>query len=114
RPPPSTLFPYTTLFRSLSLPPQEIGGPPPLGRVPAGEDHAQPRAGKLAARLEPDAAVGPGHERDPLRPPAGHGRPEFTVRCGSRYPAPAAQGRSAGARSPWSAAPSPIPSRRLT
>src|SRR5260221_9865240 len=37
RPPRSTLFPYTTLFRSERIPSGEgIDSPPEIGRVPAG------------------------------------------------------------------------------
>src|SRR5260370_12595045 len=53
RPPRSTLFPYTTLFRS----PRER---PPSARSPPGRNHGRPAGGtlpeKLALTLRPDAA----------------------------------------------------------
>src|SRR5438132_8834805 len=56
RPPPrSTLFPYTTLFRSLPVPPagREDGPPGPGGRDHRGERGREPRDGGPRARGPP-------------------------------------------------------------
>src|SRR3712207_8651384 len=57
RPPRSTLFPYTTLFRSLGL-----------DRTPRGPPAAGPEGGELleAGHLEVDEPLGGGHE--PVEP----------------------------------------------
>src|SRR5689334_24019273 len=56
RPPRSTLFPYTTLFRSASLAPRDGRHPAPVprtARVGPGRLHGgAPRGGDLAARRD--------------------------------------------------------------
>src|SRR5688572_31502114 len=44
RPPISTLFPYTTLFRSRRAPSRARAAPPPVARPPAGRPAAAPRS----------------------------------------------------------------------
>src|SRR2546422_7766344 len=55
RPPRSTLFPYTTLFRSLVPPPQSrrSPGPPPRGSrdVPPSENRSEEHTSELQSRL---------------------------------------------------------------
>src|SRR3712207_7295872 len=65
RPPRSTLFPYTTLFRS--------GGDPPGPRVlragpPAGGGPAQSRAERRATAGEPHVRAGDARRRGTRRP----------------------------------------------
>src|SRR5256885_7761023 len=48
RPPRSTLFPYTTLFRSLHLAPESMGPPRP---------HADPEGNQDKAQSHPDRAL---------------------------------------------------------
>src|SRR3712207_8688217 len=71
RPPRSTLFPYTTLFRSLScLPVARRGGGPPEGwwRGDTAPVHAVPR------RIHALTALSPLHHASPGPPPhAEHG-----------------------------------------
>src|SRR5256885_17049046 len=70
RPPRSTLFPYTTLFRSLARENhapllREVGrGRFALRPVPRAEHHGVPPLRQLAAYLEADPAVGAGDQRD--------------------------------------------------
>src|SRR5207248_7634727 len=78
RPPPtSTLFPYTTLFRSVHLPSPPSRGHPEPGRVPA--DPARPGhrggAGDLDPRPTVDAATGR-RSAAPLASPCLPGRPD--------------------------------------
>src|SRR3712207_8156642 len=72
RPPRSTLFPYTTLFRSFDV----MGVPPLLGRTPAAAD-AQPGA-------EPVAVLGYGfwqRDRKSTRLNSSHANISYAVFC---------------------------------
>src|SRR2546422_1580975 len=77
RPPRSTLFPYTTLFRSRAL--------APLHR---GRDAADGGAGRGAARVHPtgrrqrdDGAAGRGRDRKSTRLNSSHGYISYAVFC---------------------------------
>src|SRR2546429_2800993 len=93
RPPRSTLFPYTTLFRSLRAP--RLRGPAALPRRrrrqhrgPA-DPRRQGRQGPAGARLRPAA-------RTAGRPPGAHGPPArlgLVLPPRQRPPAPDAGGR---------------------
>src|SRR5690625_5870996 len=76
RPPRSTLFPYTTLFRSAVLP---AGGPCRRGR--SGLDHRRARAGP--ARLRGDNPVHPGAlgDRKSTRLNSSHVAISYAVFC---------------------------------
>src|SRR3712207_8489361 len=56
RPPRSTLFPYTTLFRSHATPPGGLLRDPVHGR---GAPHAEPAAVRRAGRLHREPRRGP-------------------------------------------------------
>src|SRR6266513_4786153 len=83
RPPRSTLFPYTTLFRS-----QPAAGPahPPArrrGRVPRGQEHAGSTRGRGCGLAgAPVGAEGPGRDRLRLRRPRRPGQAHQRVRPG--------------------------------
>src|SRR2546429_2760486 len=66
RPPRSTLFPYTTLFRSGAA-------PPPGGRFAGGVS-----TGNLGIELEPDSAAG---DRKSTRLNSSHGYISYAVFC---------------------------------
>src|SRR3712207_7831071 len=84
RPPRSTLFPYTTLFRSRRLQLRPSGTGPRRGHLPA-----RPRArddGRLRVRAEgrdaPDPALGrPGADRKSTRLNSSHANISYAVFC---------------------------------
>src|SRR3712207_7367675 len=47
RPPRSTLFPYTTLFRSLVAGPDDVGSPWAIGSADGGHDAVHPDLGTI-------------------------------------------------------------------
>src|SRR2546429_5500086 len=51
RPPRSTLFPYTTLFRSLDTGPHSVCGRRDDGLTPAGPDRSEEHTSELQSRL---------------------------------------------------------------
>src|SRR5437870_8375755 len=69
RPPISTLFPYTTLFRSLH--------PPPDSHLPAESDHDGPRPGPARHRREPLARA----DRKSTRLNSSHVAISYAVFC---------------------------------
>src|SRR3712207_7053153 len=90
RPPRSTLFPYTTLFRSPS------GHPPPVGAVPlrpgdlpqGGEDRGpgevrQPAGRRVLPRLRPQGGdrVMSGEDRKSTRLNSSHANISYAVFC---------------------------------
>src|SRR3989441_7199377 len=59
RPPRSTLFPYTTLFRSLHVGPESAGAEPgPIAYGRGGQEPTITDANLLLGRLNPDALLG--------------------------------------------------------
>src|SRR2546429_7383877 len=71
RPPRSTLFPYTTLFRSRLLPGR-------LGPVPAAADH---RVGGADLSRREKAQPAPGRDRKSTRLNSSHGYISYAVFC---------------------------------
>src|SRR3989442_3558368 len=70
RPPRSTLFPYTTLFRSLALPPRARAAFWPVGRAPEFRPDVDRRlVGRVAIRVVRGAlaAAARAHDDDPDR-----------------------------------------------
>src|SRR2546422_10524554 len=76
RPPRSTLFPYTTLFRSATVPahPQSGAGIPPGG--------APPDRGRALLRHGARLGVGLGHQVAPRRGPGSGGVPPAAAQLG--------------------------------
>src|SRR5690242_21237698 len=68
-PPTSTLFPYTTLFRSIVFRPQELQRFVP--RVRARQRHVPVRVARVVVELDE-----PAHEQPRRAAPAGHALPE--------------------------------------
>src|SRR3712207_8505043 len=87
RPPRSTPFPYTTLFRSVRAPVAEVVGAARVGtrrpvgdlvpREPGGVEHRV--RGAVAAGL--DAAVGRGQDRKSTRLNSSHAHISYVVFC---------------------------------
>src|SRR5688572_31065047 len=73
RPPRSTLFPYTTLFRSLVLFVAEV-----LGHGEAGERHPQARAGRLRHLAVDQGGLG---DRKSTRLNSSHSQISYAVFC---------------------------------
>src|SRR6266508_6397053 len=85
RPPRSTLFPYTTLFRSRPLRPRGPvaggrGGPPDTGGL---EPLPRPRRDGARADRPRPRATGLRRGRDRRRPGPGHTRPAAPARAGA-------------------------------
>src|SRR2546426_5365158 len=83
RPPRSTLFPYTTLFRSRTLARQGLRGPPPLGGFHRDRARALLRLEHLALLRPPELrgrpVPRPLHDGFPHR-----GHPDLCPRCAPR------------------------------
>src|SRR2546427_5905240 len=85
RPPRSTLFPYTTLFRSPRYSPSRLAGGSPPGASGAPRDRAQAERGDLhsAAAAERDLRVAPlrGEDRKSTRLNSSHSQISYAVFC---------------------------------
>src|SRR3712207_7013926 len=84
RPPRSTLFPYTTLFRSLAAAGLELAGAVPLARL-HDRDHRRDGlvgAARRRARAGPDLAGPVGHrDRKSTRLNSSHANISYAVFC---------------------------------